>query len=106
VDLYFEHCNVYIPLLLRPTFDRALSDKLHLENDKFGANVISVCAIASRFSNDPRVFDGTKPLSCGWDYFSQIKTELEHLYVPPTLYDLQRYCVRLLLRKIHSADCP
>lgn len=92
VDLYFEHNSVYIPLLHRPTFERALADDLHLRDDKFGGNVLIVCAIASSFSDDPRVFDSERPFSCGWKYFTQVTLELE-IYSTPTLYDLQRYCV-------------
>ncbi|KAJ7230910.1 fungal-specific transcription factor domain-containing protein [Mycena haematopus] len=95
VELYFRHINVFIPLLHRPTVERAIADNLHLRDAKFGVNVLSVCAIASRFSDDPRVFDAAKPLSCGWKYFSQIETQPEHLYVSPTLYDLQRYCLAI-----------
>ncbi|KAF7348956.1 Zn(2)-C6 fungal-type domain-containing protein [Mycena venus] len=95
VNLYFEQSNVNIPLLHRPTFERALADDLHLRDDKFAANVLSVCAVASRFSDDPRVYDPAESLTCGWKFFSQISSELEHLYDPPKLYDLQRYCLAI-----------
>ncbi|KAJ7255797.1 fungal-specific transcription factor domain-containing protein [Mycena haematopus] len=94
VGLYFEHSNMYIPLLHRPTFEHALATDLHLRDDKFGATLLSVCAIAARFSDDPRVFDPAEPLTCGWQYFSQVTPELD-LYASPTLYDLQRCCVRI-----------
>ncbi|KAF8162154.1 fungal-specific transcription factor domain-containing protein, partial [Mycena galopus ATCC 62051] len=95
VDLYFQHVNIYNPLLHRPTFERELADNLHLRDDKFGAIVLTMCAAASRFSDDPRVFDPTKPLTCGWNFFSQLSRQIEHLYAPPTLYDLQRYCLSI-----------
>ncbi|KAJ6550162.1 fungal-specific transcription factor domain-containing protein [Mycena capillaripes] len=95
VDLYFEHTNMYFPLLHRPTFDRAMADNLHLRDEKFGANVLLVCAIGSRFSDDPRVFDATAPLNCGWKLFSQLRPEIEHLFLTPTLYDLQRCCLTI-----------
>ncbi|KAJ7456061.1 fungal-specific transcription factor domain-containing protein [Mycena latifolia] len=94
VSLYFENSNIYMPLLHRPTFERALAAGDHLRDDKFGANVLLVCAVASRFSSDPRVLDGG-PLKCGWGYFSQVSTELGHLFEPPVLYDLQRYCLAI-----------
>ncbi|KAJ7120003.1 fungal-specific transcription factor domain-containing protein [Mycena filopes] len=93
VDLYFEH-NIYLPMLHRPTFVRAVHDNLHLRDPKFGANVLLVCAIASRFSDDPRVYDAAAPLICGHKYFDQISTEVE-LFHPPTLYDLQRICLSI-----------
>ncbi|KAF7345328.1 Zn(2)-C6 fungal-type domain-containing protein [Mycena sanguinolenta] len=92
VDLYFEQCNIYIPLLHRPTLEHAIADNLHLRNEKFGAIVLSLCAVASRFSDDPRVFDPAKPLTCGWNYFSQLSHELD-IFSSPTLYDLQRCCL-------------
>ncbi|KAF8187612.1 fungal-specific transcription factor domain-containing protein [Mycena galopus ATCC 62051] len=95
VDLYFEYSKFHYPLLHRPSFKRSLANNLHLEDDKFGAIVLSVCAIASRFSDDPRVFDAAEPLNCGWKYFSQISSEPEHLYVTPTLYDIQRHCLAI-----------
>ncbi|KAF8213001.1 fungal-specific transcription factor domain-containing protein [Mycena galopus ATCC 62051] len=95
VSLYFDNTNVYLPFLHRPTFEHALADNLHFRDEKFGANVLTVCAIASRFSDDPRVFDAAKPLSCGWKYFSQISSEPEDLYVVPTLYDIQRFCLAI-----------
>ncbi|KAF8198781.1 fungal-specific transcription factor domain-containing protein [Mycena galopus ATCC 62051] len=95
VDLYFQHVNMYNPLLHRPTFERELADDKHLRDDKFGALVLTMCAVASRFSDDPRAFDPAKPLTCGWKYFSQLSLQIEHLYSSPKLYDLQRYCLAI-----------
>ncbi|KAJ7612022.1 fungal-specific transcription factor domain-containing protein [Mycena polygramma] len=95
VDLYFDHSNMYLPLLHRPTFMRALGENLHVRDEKFGANVLLVCAIGSRFSDDPRVFDPDAPLDCGWNYYMQLTPVLEHLYVTPTLYDIQRCCLTI-----------
>ncbi|KAJ6489950.1 fungal-specific transcription factor domain-containing protein [Mycena sanguinolenta] len=92
VDLYFEQSNIYIPLLHRPTLEHAIADNLHLRDEKFSAILLSVCAIASRFSDDPRVFDPAEPLTCGWKYFSQLTHELD-LLSSPTLYDVQRCCL-------------
>ncbi|KAJ7864940.1 fungal-specific transcription factor domain-containing protein [Mycena leptocephala] len=96
VDLYFQHINLNIPLLHRPTFERAVADNLHLRDDKFAMNVLLVCAAASRFSDDPRVFDAAAPLTCGWKYFNQVFPDLQPLFLPPTLYDLQRHCLALM----------
>ncbi|KAJ7107962.1 hypothetical protein C8R44DRAFT_885343 [Mycena epipterygia] len=44
IESYFAHSNVYVPLLHRPTFERAVADGLHLREDgegiKFGACVM------------------------------------------------------------------
>ncbi|KAJ7779436.1 fungal-specific transcription factor domain-containing protein [Mycena maculata] len=94
IQLYFTHTNIYLPLLHRPTFERAVAENLHLRDDKFAVNLLLVCAVASRFSDDPRVFDASKPLSCGYDFFAQIETPLEdRVFDAPTLYDLQYCCL-------------
>ncbi|KAJ6613518.1 fungal-specific transcription factor domain-containing protein [Mycena sp. CBHHK59/15] len=93
VGLYFTHMNTYFPLLHRPTFERSIADNLHLQDAGFGAIVLLVCAVASRFSDDPRVFP--HDLTCGWQYFDQLPLVINHLFVRPTLYDLQHYCLAI-----------
>ncbi|KAJ7686320.1 fungal-specific transcription factor domain-containing protein [Mycena rosella] len=94
VDLYFITTNLYFPLLHRPTFERSLADRLHFRDPSFGAVVLLVCAIGSRFSDDPRVCGPEdEPLRCGWRYFDQLPHVIDHLFVPPTLYHLQYYCL-------------
>ncbi|KAJ7694369.1 fungal-specific transcription factor domain-containing protein [Mycena rosella] len=94
VDLYFVNHHLYFPLLHRPTFERSLADGLHLRDPSFGAIVLLVCGIGSRFSNDPRVCSPEdEPLRCGWKYFDQLPHVINHLFKPPTLYHLQYYCL-------------
>ncbi|KAJ7702821.1 fungal-specific transcription factor domain-containing protein [Mycena rosella] len=94
VDLYWANVNLYFPLLHRPTFERALADGLHFLDPSFGAVVLLVCAIGSRFSDDPRVCGPEdEPLRCGWRYFDQLPHVIDHLFVPPTVYHLQYYCL-------------
>ncbi|ESK85138.1 hypothetical protein Moror_3593 [Moniliophthora roreri MCA 2997] len=95
VDLYFKNINIFMPLLHRPTFERNIAEKLHLENDMFGAVLLLVCANGSRYSDDPRVLlDGVDNwLSCGWKWFDQVQLVRNSLLSPPTLYDLQFYCL-------------
>lgn len=97
VDLYFEHVNLFLPLLHRPTFERSISEGLHLRNELFGANVLLVCANGSRFSDDPRVLlDGEQSRhSSGWRWFDQVQMVKKSFLSPPTLYDLQFYSVSL-----------
>ena len=54
-DKYFEQINVYLPLLHRPTFDKALNEGRHTRNRAFGTIVLLICANGSRWSDDPRV---------------------------------------------------
>ncbi|VDB92530.1 unnamed protein product [Peniophora sp. CBMAI 1063] len=96
VDLYFNHQNLFIPLLHRPMFESALIDGLHLKDRGFGAVVLSVCACASRLSDDPRVLldgYGAEWHSAGWKYHLQIQPTL---LTTPTVYDLQAYALRSL----------
>ncbi|KAG5645116.1 hypothetical protein DXG03_006930 [Asterophora parasitica] len=105
VDLYFTKVNLILPLLHRPSFERSITEGLHLQDDGFGANVLLVCAVASRFSDDPRVFlDGTDSLhSAGWKWYLQVKQIRKSLLAPPTLYDLQFYCLSVMFLQGSSA---
>ncbi|KAJ6540005.1 fungal-specific transcription factor domain-containing protein [Mycena vulgaris] len=104
IDLYFVHVNVYLPLLHRPTVERGVATGLHHMDDGFAAILLLVCAVASRWSNDPRVMvpGGTqgvgvfKPggrLACGWGWFNQVPMAGNHLFGRPKLYDLQYCCL-------------
>ncbi|KAK1222316.1 Gypsy retrotransposon integrase-like protein 1 [Marasmius sp. AFHP31] len=91
INLYFTRHHPLLPLLHRPTFERLIAGGLHLRNRSFGATVLAVCAIASRQSNDPRVFcEGTtSEHSLGWRYFRQIPLIRDSVTEPPTLHDIQ-----------------
>ena len=96
VDLYFNQVNVFLPLLHRPTFERAIADDLHLHDSAFGATVLLACSIGSQYSDDPRVLLGgtNSPHSCGWKWFEQVQVVRKSLLTPPSLYDLQFVSVR------------
>ncbi|KAJ7114702.1 hypothetical protein C8R44DRAFT_629820, partial [Mycena epipterygia] len=86
VALYFEHVNLYYPLLHRPTFERSIADGLHTQDVSFSAVVLLVCAIASRFSDDVRICPpGAEPLRVGWQDFDQLPHVIGHLFVRPAL---------------------
>ncbi|KAJ7605126.1 fungal-specific transcription factor domain-containing protein [Mycena polygramma] len=91
IELYFMHVNMYLPLLHRPTFQRSITDGLHLRNDGFAATVLLVCAIASRWEGNPSARD--VDLGCGWEWFEQVPLVGNHLFGHATLYDLQYYCL-------------
>ena len=96
VDLYFANMNSFLPLLHRPIFEKSLADNLHLRDDGFGAVVLLVAAVGARFSDDLRVaLPGTDAMhSAGWAWFNQVQMVRRSLFSPPSLYDLQIYCVR------------
>jgi hypothetical protein len=95
VSLYFEHTNVILPLLHRPTFENSLAHGQHLWDPSFGMTVLLVCANASRYSDDPRVTlaGDSHGLSCGWKYFCQVPVYRNTLLAISTVYDLQYCCV-------------
>jgi len=102
VDLYFANMNSFLPLLHRPIFEKSLAENLHLRDDGFGAVVLLVAAVGARFSDDVRVaLPGTNAMhSAGWGWFNQVQMVRRSLFSPPSLYDLQIYCVRN-----HNAPC-
>jgi hypothetical protein len=95
INIFFIEINCHMPLLHRPTFQRDFDEGLHKRDDAFGAVVLLVCAVASRFSDDPRVFitEASCNRSCGWKWFNQLRVMRTNLLAPPSLYDVQRCCV-------------
>ncbi|KAK0475463.1 fungal-specific transcription factor domain-containing protein [Armillaria novae-zelandiae] len=95
VNLYFERVNILLPLLHRLTFENSISEKLHLKDQKFAEVVIFVCAVASRYSDDPRVlFEGQQSAqSSGWKWVHQVVSTLRLPIHTSTLYDLQFLCL-------------
>ncbi|KAF8919354.1 fungal-specific transcription factor domain-containing protein [Mucidula mucida] len=93
IEVFFAKQNMMLPLLHRPTFDRQIAAKMHLNHQMFGGVALLVCALASRFTDDPRVLlDGeTSRRSSGWKYFTQVQTVRRSLMAPPTIHDLQFY---------------
>lgn len=95
VNLYFARTNLYYPVLHRPTFEKSLADGLHLRDLGFGTVLLLVCAIGSRYSDDPHVLaPNEEPMRCGWKYFDQIHDTVNDLFARPSLYKLQYYAVR------------
>ncbi|KAJ7622663.1 hypothetical protein DFH06DRAFT_942820, partial [Mycena polygramma] len=74
VDIYFEEINPLFCILHVPSFCRMLSDGLHLREPHFGAIVLAVCSLASRYSDDSRVLlDGVaSEHTRGWKWFRQV----------------------------------
>ncbi|PPQ77624.1 hypothetical protein CVT25_011235 [Psilocybe cyanescens] len=95
VDLYFEHVNLYLPLLHRPTFQKSIDEGLHFTDPGFARVYLLTCAVGSRYSSDPRVkLDGVESMhSSGWKWFDQVQMLKPALLSPPNLYDLQIYCL-------------
>ncbi|EGN92361.1 hypothetical protein SERLA73DRAFT_99356 [Serpula lacrymans var. lacrymans S7.3] len=105
VDLYFNYINSLYPFLHRPSFESSIAEGLHLRDSSFGAVYLLVCAVGSRWSDDPRVFleNTTSEHSCGWKYFEQVQMVRKTLLGPPCLYDLQVYCLSVIFLQGSSA---
>ncbi|KAJ7072113.1 fungal-specific transcription factor domain-containing protein [Mycena amicta] len=103
MSLYFFHCHPFIPLLHRQTFEKAVAGGLHLRDGRFGATLLLVCALASRYSKDPRVIlQGTNSeLSCGWKWAGQIRLVRQSFTTTPSLYDVQ-----ICLVFLQGTGCP
>ncbi|KAJ7592416.1 fungal-specific transcription factor domain-containing protein, partial [Mycena floridula] len=113
IQLYFAHSNIFLPLLHRPTFERKIAEGEHLDvNSTFGTVVMLVMAIASRFSDDPRVLapGHDSPLSSGWKWFAPVRSVLYGFvdcYTQTTsLYDLQALCLAAMFTFGTSSAAP
>ncbi|KAJ6584811.1 fungal-specific transcription factor domain-containing protein [Mycena capillaripes] len=95
LHLYFTNVHPTIPILHRPSFERSVAEGLHFTDVEFGGALLSVLGVASRYSNDPRVFvDPNEPLSAGAPFIRQIRI-LRKLF-HPTIHEVQMYCLLTL----------
>ncbi|KAJ7855873.1 fungal-specific transcription factor domain-containing protein [Mycena olivaceomarginata] len=95
LHIFWANINPTLPVLHRPSFERSVAEGLHLTNAEFGGTLLAVLAVASRYSNDPRVFvDGDTGFSAGWKFANQIRI-LRKLF-EPTIHEVQMYCVLTL----------
>ncbi|KAJ7123989.1 fungal-specific transcription factor domain-containing protein [Mycena crocata] len=98
VKIYFEQINPLIGILHFPSFHQSLTDGQHYSDPQFGAVVLAVCSMASRYSDDPRVFlDGANSQhSCGWKWFRQVRPIRTSFAPEPSLQQLQLICLSVL----------
>ncbi|KAK0432974.1 fungal-specific transcription factor domain-containing protein [Desarmillaria tabescens] len=91
VAIYFGTINPILPILHRPTFTKDVANGLHLRDEKFGAVLLHVLHIASRYSDDPRVLaDPSSRLSAGWRFLVQARLFKKAVLAPPSLYEIQQ----------------
>ncbi|KAJ6541641.1 fungal-specific transcription factor domain-containing protein, partial [Mycena capillaripes] len=95
IKIYFEQINPIMGILHFPSFHRSFLDGLHFREPEFGAVVLAVCALASRHSDDRRVFlEGTdSEHSCGWKWFRQVRPLRASFSPEPSLCQLQLICL-------------
>ncbi|KAK0443807.1 fungal-specific transcription factor domain-containing protein [Armillaria borealis] len=90
IVIYFETINPIFPVLHRPTFMKDVANGLHLRDEYFGATLLLVLSVASRYSDDPRVLaDPSSRLSAGWEFIKQAPLFKKAVLSPPSLYELQ-----------------
>ncbi|CAA7269975.1 unnamed protein product [Cyclocybe aegerita] len=73
LDLFFEHINLYLPLLHRPSFCKSVQDGLHHCNDDFAVVYLTVESTTTGF------------------------------LASPTLYNLQFYCLSVVFLQFSSS---
>ncbi|KAJ7268767.1 fungal-specific transcription factor domain-containing protein [Mycena haematopus] len=95
ITIYFTVLHPTFPLLHRPSFERSFAEGLHLTDFRFGGLVLAVFAVASRYSDDPRVFvpGANSTLSSGWIFFNQVQVIRKSLFDEPSIYEVQLYCL-------------
>ncbi|KAJ7053852.1 fungal-specific transcription factor domain-containing protein [Mycena amicta] len=100
VYIYFEQVNPMLGLLHRSTFERSIKARRHLFERAFGEVVLGVCAIASKYSDDPRVFLDEAPRdsehSAGWKWFAQVRPTSASFDAAQALLQLQRLALGIL----------
>ncbi|KAI4528611.1 hypothetical protein K525DRAFT_148198, partial [Schizophyllum commune Loenen D] len=95
VDQYLTRAHCVVPIVHRPTFLRNLREGLHHRDRGFACAILAICAVASRYSQDPRVLlEGGDRLSAGWRWFSQIqRLPSPNLFRLATLHEVQCYAI-------------
>ncbi|KAJ6541630.1 hypothetical protein B0H19DRAFT_319596 [Mycena capillaripes] len=95
IDIFFSEINILIYLLHEIQFRGNVAAGLHLYDQKFGALVLTVCALGAKYSNDPRVFleGANSEHSAGWKWFRQVWPIPASLVASPSLYEIQIVCV-------------
>ncbi|KAH7106560.1 hypothetical protein BKA62DRAFT_299255 [Auriculariales sp. MPI-PUGE-AT-0066] len=91
LDAYFDHVNVFLPLLHKGLFLQQLSAGMHRRDPQFLAVLLLVFALASRCIQDPRVLnDPSQPRSAGWKYFDMAEPMTRATFlINGRLFDLQ-----------------
>lgn len=104
IDTYSRCIHPFHPCLHMPSFRALVAQGTYLRPSEhhFGAIVLLVCALAARFSDDPRVLlpkeqveNAHARFSSGWQWYDQLVRVRRQHFEPPKLYDLQFYCVSL-----------
>ncbi|KAJ7617304.1 fungal-specific transcription factor domain-containing protein [Roridomyces roridus] len=98
VQIYFAQVNPIFCILHSRTFQESIADGLHFRDHEFGKVVLAVCAIGSRYSDDPRVLlEGVNSeRSCGWKWFRQFRILQMPVSPKPSLHELQLIALSIM----------
>ncbi|KAL5632075.1 hypothetical protein ACGC1H_000184 [Rhizoctonia solani] len=92
VELFFRYTNAFYPIFHRGIFEHELARGTHLASDTTGRTfarvLLLVCAVASRWSFDPRVFTDGQTLSAGYEFFRRAGPVTWAVRAQPSLYDV------------------
>ncbi|CAK5281385.1 unnamed protein product, partial [Mycena citricolor] len=109
VTIFFEKLNIVFFLLHRASFERSVASGMHLLDHSFGGLLLAVLALASKFSDDPRViYPGTNTrLSSGWQWFQQIRYgDNKDFYYGMGLHDVQRTLLTIAYLQGSNSPSP
>lgn len=99
VELYFEHVNCYFPLLHKGTITQELQ---YRKLDRSFAGVIMlICAIASKFSDDPSILSAENDnISAGHKFYKTYKLKCRrNQLAAPSLNDIQTQIVSQSIKR-------
>ncbi|KAJ7915228.1 fungal-specific transcription factor domain-containing protein [Mycena leptocephala] len=103
VSLYFSNVNLFIPVLHRPTFEECVHQRLHMRNLGFGTLLLLVCSLGALYVTELAI-SHTERQKLAWKWYNQVELCGHSLRHPPTLYDIQAYC--LAVQFLHCTSNP
>ncbi|KAF8191051.1 fungal-specific transcription factor domain-containing protein [Mycena galopus ATCC 62051] len=103
INLYFANVNSFLPVLLRPQFEASLKHGLHKTSGGFGTLVLLVAALGSLHLSDPTL-SHLEQQSLAWTWYNQVELCGDSLRRPPTLHNIQAYC--LAVQFLHRTSNP
>ena len=106
LSLFFRYTTPFMPVIHRATFEAQYADKLHFRDPPQAKLLLMMCAVASPYSDDPRVLHEYRGAKIpGYQYFCQVK-DWPKLLAPSTLADIQACVVCTLSSgQRHLIDC-
>ncbi|SOV04298.1 related to transcriptional activator Mut3p [Ustilago sp. UG-2017a] len=87
-DVFFEHLHPLMPIVHRPSLQRDLNAGRADKDSAFRGFVFTILAIASRFSNDPRVLARSGDADTAGDHFAAA-SRLYHQVYAASLINVQ-----------------